>query len=173
VTRGGRRIVLLESLPAPLASAALACVEFAPVRILDGVKSLSYAANMLASRVAHDRGFDEALLCTPHGRVLEGPTSAFFCVPRGRAVHAAAERPRARLDHPAPRPRRRVRPRAPDRPRRPGRRERGVPGLDDARGAPGARDRGARAAGVPGPVTREAAQRCARASPTSSPRRAR
>lgn len=80
VTRGGRRIVLLEPLPAPLETATLALVEFAPVRILDGVKSLSYAANMLAARIAADRGFDEALLCTPHGRVLEGPTASFFCV---------------------------------------------------------------------------------------------
>ena len=80
VTRGGRRILLLERLPEPLETATLACVEFAPVRLLDGVKSLSYAANMLASRIAVERGFDEALLCTPHGRVLEGPTSSFFCV---------------------------------------------------------------------------------------------
>ena len=33
---------------------------------------------MLASRLARERGADEALLVTPHGRVLEGPTSSFF-----------------------------------------------------------------------------------------------
>jgi branched-chain amino acid aminotransferase len=80
VTRGGRRIGIVEPLLPPLPSAALACVEFAPVRILDGIKSLSYAANMLASRVAQERGADEALLTTPHGRLLEGPTQSFFCV---------------------------------------------------------------------------------------------
>src|SRR5439155_25947843 len=53
-------------------------VTYAPTRILDGIKSLSYASNMLASRLARERGFDEALLVTPHGRVLEGPTSSFF-----------------------------------------------------------------------------------------------
>jgi branched-chain amino acid aminotransferase len=80
VTRGGRRIAIVEELLEPLTSAALACVEFAPVRILDGVKSLSYAANMLATRLAQEQGADEALLTTPHGRLLEGPTSSFFCV---------------------------------------------------------------------------------------------
>ena len=48
--------------------------------MLDGVKSLSYAANMLASRLAREQGFDDALLVTPHGRVLEAPTSSFFWV---------------------------------------------------------------------------------------------
>ena len=86
VTRGGRRIAILEPLPEPLPSAALACVEFAPVRILDGVKSLSYAANMLAGRIAAEEGADEALLTTPHGRLLEGPTSAFFCVLEGELI---------------------------------------------------------------------------------------
>jgi branched-chain amino acid aminotransferase len=46
--------------------------------VLDGIKSLSYAGNMLATRLARERGFDEALLVTPHGRVLEAPTSSFF-----------------------------------------------------------------------------------------------
>jgi branched-chain amino acid aminotransferase len=85
-TRGGRRIAIVEALPDHLPSAALACVEFAPVRTLDGVKSLSYAANMLASRLARERGADEALLTTPHGRLLEGPTSTFFCVLRDELV---------------------------------------------------------------------------------------
>jgi branched-chain amino acid aminotransferase len=80
VTRGGRRIVLLEDSPEPAPSISLGVVEFAPVRLLDGVKSLSYAANMLATRIAVERGFDEALLVTPHGRVLEGPTSSLFYV---------------------------------------------------------------------------------------------
>jgi branched-chain amino acid aminotransferase len=35
---------------------------------------------MLCTRIAHERGFDEALLITPHGRVLEAPTSSFFWV---------------------------------------------------------------------------------------------
>ena len=33
---------------------------------------------MLATRLARERGFDEALLVTPHGRVLEAPTSSIF-----------------------------------------------------------------------------------------------
>jgi branched-subunit amino acid aminotransferase/4-amino-4-deoxychorismate lyase len=33
---------------------------------------------MLATRLAQEAGADEALLVTPHGRVLEGPTSALF-----------------------------------------------------------------------------------------------
>ena len=55
-------------------------MTYAPTRVLDGVKSLSYAANMLCSRMARERGFDEALLVTPHGRVLEAPTSSLFWV---------------------------------------------------------------------------------------------
>jgi branched-subunit amino acid aminotransferase/4-amino-4-deoxychorismate lyase len=35
---------------------------------------------MLATRLAKERGFDEALLVTPHGRVLEAPTSSIFWV---------------------------------------------------------------------------------------------
>jgi branched-chain amino acid aminotransferase len=78
VTRSGRRIALIEEQPEPAPSLSLGYVEFAPVRVLDGIKSLSYAANMLATRLAKERGFDEALLVTPHGRVLEGPTSSLF-----------------------------------------------------------------------------------------------
>ena len=51
--------------------------------MLDGLKTLSYAANMLATRLAKERGFDEALFVTPHGRVLEGPTWSFFWVRDG------------------------------------------------------------------------------------------
>ena len=38
---------------------------------------------MLASRLAREQGFDEALLVTPHGRVLEAPTSSIFWVKDG------------------------------------------------------------------------------------------
>jgi branched-chain amino acid aminotransferase len=80
VTRGGRRILIIEPLPKFPASLSLACVTYSPVRLLDGVKSLSYAANVLAGRLARQQGFDDALLVTPHGRVLEAPTSSFFWV---------------------------------------------------------------------------------------------
>ena len=81
LTRGGRRLLLTEQVPAgPEAGARVCFVTFAPTRILDGVKSLSYAANMLAGRLARERGFDEALLVTPHGRVLEAPTASVFWV---------------------------------------------------------------------------------------------
>jgi branched-chain amino acid aminotransferase len=80
LTRGGRRLLLTEPLPAGVERIRLGFVEFAPTRVLDGVKSLSYAGNMLASRLARERGFDEALLVTPHGRVLEAPTSSVFWV---------------------------------------------------------------------------------------------
>ena len=83
VTRGGRRLAFVEPLPDYPETATLGFVTFAPPRILDGIKSLSYAGNMLASRLAAERGFDEALLVTPHGRVLEGPTSSFFYVRDG------------------------------------------------------------------------------------------
>ncbi|MEY2534655.1 MAG: branched-chain amino acid aminotransferase [bacterium] len=86
VTRGGRRLGFLEPLPAIPDSIALQTVTYAPPRIMDGVKSLSYAPNMLASRLARAQGADEALLTTPHGRVLEGPTSTFFCSLDGRTL---------------------------------------------------------------------------------------
>jgi branched-chain amino acid aminotransferase len=80
VTRGGRRLLMTEPLPPTADQARLAFVTYCPTHILDGVKSLSYAANMLAGRIARERGFDEALFVTPHGRVLEAPTSTIFWV---------------------------------------------------------------------------------------------
>jgi branched-chain amino acid aminotransferase len=103
LTRGARRIALVESLPHRPPVARVATVTFAPGRILDGLKTLSYAGNMLAGRIAKERGFDEALLVTPHGRVLEGPTWSFFWVERGRLLtppledHILASITRARL----------------------------------------------------------------------------
>jgi branched-chain amino acid aminotransferase len=85
VTRGGRRLLLTEPLPPKPPGVRLGVVTYAPTRVLDGIKSLSYGANMLCTRLAQERGFDEALLVTPHGRVLEAPTSTLFWVaPDGR-----------------------------------------------------------------------------------------
>ncbi|TML97120.1 MAG: 4-amino-4-deoxychorismate lyase [Actinobacteria bacterium] len=86
VTRGGHRLALLEPLPDYPPAISLGFVEYVPPRVLDGIKSLSYGANMLATRLAQERGFDEALLVTPHGRVLEGPTSSIFVAFDGRLV---------------------------------------------------------------------------------------
>lgn len=83
LTRGGRRLLLTESLPEHAPAIRLASVTYAPVRLLDRIKSLSYAANMLATRLAQEQGADEALLVSPHGRVLEAPTSSLFWVSGG------------------------------------------------------------------------------------------
>jgi branched-chain amino acid aminotransferase len=79
VTRGGHRLGFLEPMPELPDTLALKTITYSPTRILDGVKSLSYGGNMLATRLAERDGCDEALLVTPHGRVLEAPTSSFFC----------------------------------------------------------------------------------------------
>ncbi len=86
VTRGGRRLLLTEPLPDVPDRARLGTITYAPTRVLDGVKSLSYGANMLASRMARERGYDEALLVSPHGRVLEAPTSSIFWVTDGAVM---------------------------------------------------------------------------------------
>ncbi|MEJ7892591.1 MAG: aminotransferase class IV [Solirubrobacteraceae bacterium] len=86
VTRGGRRIAIVEPLPQTPGTAKVVTVTFSPGRILDGLKTLSYGANMLAGRVAKEQGAHEALFVTPHGRVLEGPTWTFFWVRDGKLL---------------------------------------------------------------------------------------
>jgi len=80
LTRGGRRLLMTEGLPPRGDTVRLATVTYAPTVILDGVKSISYAANMQATRIARARGADEALLVRPDGTVLEAPTSSLFWV---------------------------------------------------------------------------------------------
>jgi branched-chain amino acid aminotransferase len=84
VTRGGRRIAAVEPIPDHGESLSVATVTYCPTVILNGVKSLSYAANMQATRLAKAQGADEAVLVQPDGTVLEPPTSAIFWVsPQG------------------------------------------------------------------------------------------
>jgi branched-chain amino acid aminotransferase len=87
LTRGGRRLCLLESPGDPAAltrPVRLLPVVYDPSVLLNGVKTLSYAANMLASRRAMAAGYDEALLVRSDGTVLEGPTCSIFWVSEGR-----------------------------------------------------------------------------------------
>ena len=50
---------------------------------LAGVKTLSYAPNMAATRIAEGAGFDDALLVSRDGTLLEGPTSAVLWMVNG------------------------------------------------------------------------------------------
>jgi branched-chain amino acid aminotransferase len=84
VTRGGRRLAMTEPIPFHAEKVSVATVTYCPSVILNGVKSLSYAANMQSTRLAKAQGADEAVLVRPDGIVLEPPTSSIFWVsPQG------------------------------------------------------------------------------------------
>ncbi len=91
VTRGGRRIAATEPVPEHAAAVAVASVVYQPTVILNGVKSLSYGANMQATRQAKAGGADEALFVRPDGIVLEPPTSSIFWVSEGELRTTALE----------------------------------------------------------------------------------
>jgi branched-chain amino acid aminotransferase len=78
VTRGGRRIAIVEQAPIFRHDMSLQSVTYEPTVVLTGLKTLSYCANMTATRIAQSRGAKEALLVARGGKVLEAPTSTLF-----------------------------------------------------------------------------------------------
>ena len=86
VTRGGHRVALLEPVTDHGDSIRLSVETHLPTPLLRAAKSLSYAANMLAARLAVERGYDDALLVLPDRRVLEITRSSFFWVTDGRIL---------------------------------------------------------------------------------------
>jgi branched-chain amino acid aminotransferase len=83
VTRGGRRIAATEPVPAHADAVKVATIPYSTTGVLDRVKSLSYGANMHATRLAKARGADEAVLIRSDGVVLEPPTSTVFWATAG------------------------------------------------------------------------------------------
>jgi branched-chain amino acid aminotransferase len=90
VTRGPppRTYALQEEPPPPpplMRLATIAAPWLCPMGSspLAGAKTLSYAANMAARRWAVEAGFDDALLISPAGVVLEGPTWTVMWVEDG------------------------------------------------------------------------------------------
>jgi branched-chain amino acid aminotransferase len=87
LTRGGRRIAIVEPPHAFEHGVSLSSVEYQPTIVLTGLKTLSYEANMTATRIAKRDGADEALLVGPDGTVMEAPTSTIFWVDAEGALH--------------------------------------------------------------------------------------
>jgi branched-chain amino acid aminotransferase len=87
LTRGGRRIAIVEPPHAFEHGLSLSTVQYQPTIVLTGLKTLSYEANMTATRIAKRDGADEALLVGPDGTVMEAPTSTIFWVDAGGLLH--------------------------------------------------------------------------------------
>ena len=87
LTRGGRRIAIVEPLPEFRHGLRLSGVRYQPTLVLNQLKTLSYGGNMRATRVAQRDGADEALLIEPDGTVLEAPTSTLFWVDTQGNLH--------------------------------------------------------------------------------------
>jgi branched-chain amino acid aminotransferase len=87
LTRGGRRIAILEQPKTYEHGLTMSSVAYQPTVVLDGLKTLSYEPNMTATRIAQRDGADEALLVRPDGQVLEAPTSTIFWVDTSGDLH--------------------------------------------------------------------------------------
>jgi branched-chain amino acid aminotransferase len=87
LTRGGRRLAIIEPPHEFAHGLSLSTVQYQPTIVLTGLKTLSYAANMTATRTAKREGADEALLVGPDGTVMEAPTSTIFWVDGDGNLH--------------------------------------------------------------------------------------
>jgi branched-chain amino acid aminotransferase len=87
LSRGGRRIAIIEDLPAFEHGLKLSSVRYQSTIVLTQLKTLSYGGNMRATRLAQRDGADEALLVEPDGSVLEAPTSTLFWVDADGGLH--------------------------------------------------------------------------------------
>jgi branched-chain amino acid aminotransferase len=87
LTRGGRRIAIIEPPHAFEHGLSLSSVRYEPTIVLTGLKTLSYGPNMNATRLAKRDGADEALLVRADGTVLEAPTSTIFWVDSEGRIH--------------------------------------------------------------------------------------
>ena len=103
VTRGGRRIAATEPIPTHAETLGLATVTYSPTVILNGVKSLSYAANMQASRIAKGQRRRRGGAGPPRRhRAGAADLGDLLGLGRRRAADAGARRRRAGVDHPRP-----------------------------------------------------------------------
>ena len=88
-------LVLVESLPPELEETRARGIRMISLTLgqepslLGGVKSTSYALNMVAVDEAKRRGADDALFLGPQGVVLEGPTTNFWWR-RGKVLYTPA-----------------------------------------------------------------------------------
>lgn len=87
LSRGGRRIAIVEPLPAFDHGLTLSSVRYQPTIVLTGLKTLSYGGNMRSTRIAQRDGADDALWVNPAGDVLEAPTSTLFWVDGDGNLH--------------------------------------------------------------------------------------
>ena len=153
VTRGGRRIAIVEPLPRHAPIARVMTVRYAPNRVLDGLKTLSYAgqhAGPAPRRRAGLRRGAAGHAARPRARRAD---VVVLLGPRRPAADAAARGPDPRLDHPRAHPGGHRRARGADHARGPAGRRGGVHRLDRARGAPDRGDRRPHAPRRARPVT--------------------
>ncbi len=75
-----------KDFPSVMSLRSVAAPWLAPLgsTVLAGAKTLSYAHHMAARRLAEEDGYDDALLTTSDGLVLEGPTWSLMWSEQGR-----------------------------------------------------------------------------------------